>query len=280
MSHVVVVFPRSRQERQYIVAFHTQSASVLDFKDVLVALQIGPGKPENFLLDFADPLYQQFLEAARTQRDSLDLQPAKKARSCKDGSELLATSTPRRIPLGGSGRAPVINQEDAFGLAVKHLPRRQQEAAFYYTFDTRPVESQDTYHDINMSMRFENSKAGSVPCIVCSSSLWSWRWRKHIWGAEAMVLQGFPWTVLKQQAAVNGGWLSHRHLQEMAGNSFNGFALSSIVCCILITFDWADHSSASPPPAISTACIAGSSSSAAVNDDDGSEVSSDDSDSL
>lgn len=160
----------------------------------------------------------------------------------------------------------MIDPSTRFGQSVQHLPRRQQEVAFYHTFAKRnPYEGEDTYHDINMSLRYENCKVGLAPCVVCSSSLFSRRWVKHLTGSESMVLMGFPWEVLNM-IALDHGWLSHKRMMELAGNAFNGYMMTAIISAILVSCGWPLHARPQwAPPDASTSTSSSSSSTSTYN---------------
>ena len=97
------------------------------------------------------------------------------------------------------------------------------------------IQDIETYHDLMQAIgcpKFSSSEvSGPVATCLCRSVLFMRKQRRVISGTECMLMQGYPRDLLQ-----NSNEQANHRLQELAGNSFNGFAMLvimlAIFCCI------------------------------------------------
>ena len=124
----------------------------------------------------------------------------------------------------------------AFRAATKHLSERMRQNCFYFSF--HPIAENtvrpDTYHDVHMTLKWNNVSETILPCVTCGAVVWSVRMCRLISGEEAFAAQGFPARLLPP-----AGDFSNRQLFDLAGNSFNGFVFGAILTAAMASLPWA-----------------------------------------
>ena len=82
--------------------------------------------------------------------------------------------------------------------ACDYLPIRMREVAYYESPRPRDREEREaeTAHDLNVSIQFGYNAKDQLPTITCGSRIWLKKRMRELWGAEAMVVQGWPFKTL------------------------------------------------------------------------------------
>jgi site-specific DNA-cytosine methylase len=119
---------------------------------------------------------------------------------------------------------------------VRHLPTRVQEAAFFHTHKPRQDNHRGvpTYHDLMPNLAWLSEIRNILPTLTCGAIIFD-RLNKYVLsGGECLLAQGFH----LQHLLAQGQQLSNSNLMELAGNAFNGFALSAILVSTLTVYPW------------------------------------------
>ena len=109
----------------------------------------------------------------------------------------------------------------AFEKASAHLPRRQQESAWWLMAKYQLEE--ETVHDLNMSHAWgSDTKVGLCPCLASTSRLWLRVRARDVVGPESMAIQGFDFA--RQLTTADGAPAAQRYSHpqriDLAENSF------------------------------------------------------------
>ena len=135
--------------------------------------------------------------------------------------------------------------DDEFQRATGHLPRRQQECAWYHEQCishwpeadkmARAKKQERLVTDLNQSLSWQIRPGwdhlGLSCCLVGSSRPWLVSKRRDMCGEECLALQGVPY---HQQP----DWPDNVLTIDLAGNSFNAFVIDNILTAICSAAPW------------------------------------------
>ena len=114
---------------------------------------------------------------------------------------------------------------EAAGLADKlaHLPRRNQETAYYHTMCKRSKEYvSEKMFDLNMNLEWQLHQP-TVGCLVCTAKPWLLKRRRELTGAEALTIQGFAWWEIRHSDTR----YKNTDMLHLAGNAMSGYVFGS-----------------------------------------------------
>ena len=195
-----------------------EPAWCMGLRSSLATMQIPQGKLGACLLPPEKPMLQKRLESlAKAPHTKTGM----KRGAADDHMEKYQVQHLESFQSAALQWPPVWDNDEALTKAVQHLPRRAQEAVYFYTKTGKGPE--ETVHDVNMNLEWNSVAVEVCPTIVCSSTLWLRKAMREIWGAEALSLQGFPLCDLHHEA------YSHTRMMELAGNAFNGLVVAAVM---------------------------------------------------
>lgn len=218
-------------------------------------MQTGPGNPDDSLMLKDDPAYQAWIQQAFADRCEAELKQEMKkvdaagaavgarARSSNTSSTKRARTAddqlcqewePDHLEMFREAKLswpPDMKSDPELADAVKHLPRRMQEAAYWHVHRPRPDPDARTWHDLNPTLTFRSEVIGQVLTIVCTSVVLDRKMKKILSGIEIMSLQGYPRDLCCEAYATN------THLTELAGNSFNIYAFIAMILALFVALD-------------------------------------------
>ena len=223
------------RERQYMLVQDWGDQAVLDqtkedfvvpawtqeFADALSMMTLGPGSPSTVLEQRS---CNAEVHAALEQDSEPNLKKQKEDLTWEaDHLEVFkAAGVPWRPP---------IDADPDLAHNVRHLPQRMKEIAYYQTHRARTVpDDVETFHDLNPTLRFNSCSIGTVMTIICSATIYAAKEKRLLHGAELYALQGYPLKCILFGGAKK---ISSRQATELAGNSFNGFAIVAILLGLL-----------------------------------------------
>ena len=121
---------------------------------------------------------------------------------------------------------------ETFRLATQHMCERYRQIVFSHSFRPCQGARPNSFHDLHMNLKWQNSACDILPCITCTSVLWSVGLCRTLRGAEELSAQGFPLSMLPSNC-------SDRELRELAGNAFNGWVFLAIIMAAMAALPWA-----------------------------------------
>jgi len=251
----------SRRERQYMICALVSPEAIdqlvegfafpeqlREFSRLLSKMEVGPGSPDDYILDPENPWHLDILEEWAEQKlqkeKQKDKPPAKKV-AAKKKSQAEGKETDLDTCECDQWEAdhlelykdndmswpPKLKDEDSdLEDAVGHLQPRLQEAAYFHVHRPRSPGSalSRTFHDLQPTLRFGSEIHDQVNTIVCTSTILDRLNKRVLTGIDLMLLQGYPVDKLIAEALPNNAQLT-----EMAGNAFNAWALQTIFTALL-----------------------------------------------
>jgi site-specific DNA-cytosine methylase len=247
----------SRRSRQYFVVFEITDGSPIDqssdlylpppwtqcFDDSMRSLKRTAGDPQTCLLQFMEQTPS--VQNARRDIDAkryLDFVARSAPTEGKDNKKQKKDEEWLSIHLDvyrahDMKWPPAIEDLDAALYEnVRHLPTRVQEAAFFHTHRPRHenIRGLPTYHDLMPNLAWLSEIKNVLPTITCGAILFDRLNKRVLSGFESLLAQGFD----LNQLLAHDRQLSNSNLMELAGNAFNGFAVSAIVVSTLTVYPW------------------------------------------
>ena len=128
---------------------------------------------------------------------------------------------------------------DTFIAKTRHLPHRKKEVLFYHEHMLGGVDTlqEETYLDLNYSIKWCRAREAVLPCIVSTSFPWRMKAGMELLGEELLCMQGFSYNI-QQRAAVGGRPFSQSEKTDLAGNAFNGAVLLSVMTSAMAAYPW------------------------------------------
>ena len=125
---------------------------------------------------------------------------------------------------------------------VLHLPVRMQQLVYYFIMDKSYSKEAGEEHfcDINYSMKWYNTTTNELPCIVCSSKIFSWKRKRELWGGELLAVQGIDHSEQRISGGKSEKDFSSKDLTTLAGNAFSAFAVSPALICAIASSNFED----------------------------------------
>jgi hypothetical protein len=132
-------------------------------------------------------------------------------------------------------------------LALKHLPRRQQECAYFFVHSREFKDAGRTFHDLNVGLEYKSCMHEIVMTLLATSIIFDREAMKVLSGGELMSLQGYGFDAATEHPESNA------HLSELAGNMFNGYVLGAVITSLLATLPLATQMAATDSGVVGTA---------------------------
>ena len=111
---------------------------------------------------------------------------------------------------------------------LSHLPLRMQEIVYFHVQRNEKQKlNNNVVIDLNMNIDFKADMEDGVPCITSHSKMFHMKHMREIWGAELLMIQGWPFEQLSFDE------FSHAEMTDLAGNSFNSMAIAPLIVALI-----------------------------------------------
>jgi site-specific DNA-cytosine methylase len=219
-----------------------------EFDDAMFAQRVGPSRAEQFLLPDNHPKYTSWHAEAVADRRDKDVK--EKAMAMKAGLKRSADGEVKEAKVeewqadhlelfraASLDWPPNLDADAIVSASTAHLVRRHRESVVYNLEIKKPDDPVDTYHDMNVTLKWKSRSSNHVQTIVCTSRIYCALHNKELWGGELLNLQGFPLIKLIP------GCATHTQLIHLAGNSFNAYMFMPIMTALFISIAdaWLPH---------------------------------------